>query len=185
MKGHANGTIYHVGLKHSFYGTIEWQHFFSPEPACLSFSLSQRCYSALLWWEKMLDWVLIFHIDQITCIENISFCDEYFKQLSSIIESQESFSSFDVEIFSVRMNPREVKNWEDWNLNWLNCSLNPETKIASLENSNNLEKKINCNFIFLMWTDRTTLRIRRNHRYVIFKDSWSDQLCKWTLKKLQ
>ena len=41
--------------------------------ACLPllFSLSQRCYSALLWWEKMLDWVLIFHIDQIAYIEYI------------------------------------------------------------------------------------------------------------------
>ena len=114
VKGHANGTIYHVGLKHSFYGTIEWQHFFSPEPACLSFSLSQRCYSALLWWEKMLDWVLIFHIDQITCIENISFCDEYFKQLSMIIESQESFSSSQLGWTRGRSKTEKIEIWIDW-----------------------------------------------------------------------
>ena len=52
VKGHANGTIYHVGLKHSFYGTIEWQHFFSPEPACLSFSLSLRDAILLCFGEK-------------------------------------------------------------------------------------------------------------------------------------
>ena len=66
----------------------------------------------------MLDWVLIFHIDQIAYIEYIFFrtnmCDEYFKQLSMIIESEESFSSSQLGWTRGRSKTEKIEIWIDW-----------------------------------------------------------------------